>query len=389
MNSSSGARDRTVTRITASLFGTSSGALSVLVPLALIEAGNLAVVVGAVSMLAGVSQLVARFCVPILMRQFADKFIVVLAVALIAIAALLPLLSTLTVVIAVTQLVHGAVRALFWTSLQTHAVRGRDRAVRGIADVVLFTGIGLVVGPAFVALINSWLNLSASFILALILAIGGTVAAVFLRNFGPFAAHRGIVSRRALTRPVMFGSWMSGVAAAWRGLLDTYLPVILVAASFSSSGVSGLIAVSAGAMLVGNFIAPRIGNSHRGAFYIIGTTVTSLSFAALLIFGHYVPVALAVMFLCGFISGLFQTYGAAVAADSVDEDLKGDAITVTGIFRSVIILGIPGLMSALLPFVGLTALSLAVAGGINAFSLAAVTARAKRDPDRGNRNTLE
>lgn len=376
MNSSSwGPRDKGATRYTAILFGTSSGALSILVPLVLIQEGNSAFVVGTVSMLSGVSQLITRFYVPILMRQLADKFVVLLSIALLSIALLLPILTKTTVVIALAQLIHGAVRALFWTSIQTHSVRGPESAVRGIASVTFFAGIGLMAGPALVGFIDTLLGLSASLFLGLLLSVGGIIAAAFLTNLGPFASREGVISRKVLTRPVLFGSWMSAVAGIWRGLLDTYIPLILVAASFSSSAVSGLIAVSAGAVLVGNLVAPRLGAVHRGASYIAGTTVTSLAFAALLLFGDWAFVAVLVMFICGFISGLFQTYGAAFAADAAEPDLKGDAITLTGIFRSVVILGIPGLVSAFLPFFGLTALGLTIAGGLNAFSFAAISAR--------------
>lgn len=363
---------------TSIMFGIASGALSVLVPLTLIRNEHSALVVGLVATLAGVSQLMVRFTVPALLRRMPDRAVVLMSGTLLSLALLVPMLTQHLPWMIAVQLVHGAVRALFWTGIQTHVVRGESVAIKGLAVVNFAAGAGLMLGPAAVGGIIVIGDFSLAFTVSLVLSIGTCVASMMLLRYAPFAAHRGVMSKAAWTPDSVLGSMMSGIAGSWRGILDTYMAVILVALAFSEAAVSILIAVSSGSILLGTLLASRARKvSNRGVF-VAGVGGTALALVSLPLSEGRIWLTLVAMLLGGLISGLFQTLGTAIAAEGVPTELKGDAITLTGIFRSAGILGVPGAMSALIPVLPLFGVFSLTGAGLT-LSLVAAVGKKRRD----------
>lgn len=329
------------------LFATASGALSVLVPLILVSDHRSVVTVGAVVILAGVSQLAMRFATPRLMRRISDRALIAMACAAVAAAGGMALLGGGLALMAAVQLVHGIARALFWTAIQTHVVRDEASAVRGLAAVNVLGGVGLMAGPATVGWWSHPNDIASAPIVAVVLGAAGAVLALAMRAMPPFEARRGFIRSELWTRDVVLGSCMSGVAGAWRGLLDSFIPILLVALAYSESETSFLVAVSSAAIFVGAFLASPVSRLSHTPVYVVGVVLTSAVLVMLGALGRNDGLIVGAIIVGGLISGLFQTVGTAVAARSASADDRGDAVAVTGIFRSAAILAVPGIMTVM------------------------------------------
>lgn len=376
------ARDEVWSGLTALLFGTASGALSLIVPFLLLRAGESHLIVGLIATLAGLSQLVTRFSIPALMRAIPDRAVVLLSTLLLTAALVLAVFTRAIGLIVLIQLLHGSVRALFWTGLQTHSVRSGRTAVRGLAGVNLFAGLGLMLGPALFGALVAIAEFFTATSTALVAAALAAFASGRLARYAPFGPAKGIIARAAWTGPTLLGSWMSALAGVWRGLLDTYIPVLLIALAFSEAEASGLVALSSGSILIGTLLAARTRTSRNRLLYVVAVVCASaIMFAMPHTENLWLPLA-AMMLLGGLISGGFQTYGTALAADSVPSELKGDVITITGIFRSLAILGLPGLMTVLVTALPLSTVFSVAGGGLLMTSLGAYGKKGECTDDR-------
>jgi hypothetical protein len=108
-----------------------------------------------------------------------------------------------------------------------------------------------------------------------------------------------------------------------------------------------LVAVSSAAIFVGAFLASPVSRLSYTPVYVVGVVLTSAVLVMLGALERSDGLIVAAIIVGGLISGLFQTVGTAVAARSVSADDRGDAVAVTGIFRSAAILAVPGIMTVM------------------------------------------
>lgn len=326
--------DRILGASAASLFSLAIGIAGVAVPLLALHTGYSPVQIGLLIALSAVSQLIARAFMGSLMRRLPDKSFVVASGLLVALSCLLLVVSTTVVSFALSQLLQGVARAFFWTGSQTHAVRGRGSAVGAIALVNFGAGIGALVGPALAGLLTEH---SAQLALTAGAVAGGiaTVPALLLARLPPFERvtkqGTGRLHRRS---GVDVACLACGTAGIWRGLLNSYAPIVLAVAGQPAAVIGILMSIADASALLGSTIVGRVHSKRIRVSLIIGVISTGVG---LLLFGPFAGMTIAAaagLALSGAGAGVLQTLGPAMATESVHPQERGDAIATVGLFRA-------------------------------------------------------
>ena len=355
---------------TVACFSLALSVVSVAVPILIVQAGYSLAEVGLLIALAAVTQIAVRFRIGAVMRRVTDKRLVGVAAILMSAGAGLLVTSTAVGGIVVSQLLQGAARGLFWTGIQTHAVRTSSQSARGLASVNLASGVGLILGPGLAGLL-----MESSARLALGAAALGAAAAllpvVLMARLPVFTAPKEPASEgRVARRPgVLAGSRAAASAGAWRGLMGAYVPVALHQAGHASIVIGTVVALANAATVAAGWAARWVPTGRFGATLAGGIVVTGAGLAVFGITADAVALAGTALVVSGLGMGLLQTVGPAVAAESVGEQERGDAMVAVGLYRAgatfVAPLGV-GLLVLAMPL----GLALAVAGGLLALPAA-------------------
>lgn len=354
--------DRALSIVATVLFSFALGTLSILVPLMAARAGYDLSEIGLLVAVAAVSQIVTRLCMGRLMRRFPDKWFLFAAGLMIAMSCALITLSDAVIIFAVSQLVQGTARALFWTCSQTHAVRTSPTAVRGLRDVNLAAGVGALLGPAVAGLL--W-EISPHLPL-LVGAVAGSLAvipAVLLITFPPFAAkvppqlNRDARLRRR--QGVNTACWMNASAGAWKSLLDSYIPLALSLAGQPAMVIGILVSIANAAVLVGSTAGGWVRSKGISTSLVMGVLTTGLGLGAAGPLAGITVAAGAALAVSGIGAGILQTVGPAIAADEVDPEERGDALALTGTFRALALFLVPFGMAGLVTVAPITTALLA------------------------------
>ena len=311
------------------------GVASVAVPLQAVASGYGAVEIGVLTAVSAVSQMVSRMFLGRAMRRWPDWWIIAASCVLLAASCLVLVATTAVVPFCIAQLLQGVSRACFWTGSQTHVVRGEGSSVRALASVNLVGNVGLLAGPAVAGLMigtdaRAALVTSAA---AACLALGPILR---LDRLAPF---RKVVSEqpgRLWQRTGVWEGCRAGVCAgAWRALLGSYVPLVLVQADQSAAAVGVLIAVANAASILGAWWVRHLEEDRAIArTLLLGTPVTGLAVAAVGPLAPYAVLGGLALVVSGVAAGALQTLGPALAADSVHEQERGEAVAATGTFRA-------------------------------------------------------
>lgn len=326
-------RDRVLGGIVSALFSAALGSLGVAIPLVALAAGYSVSQVGLLVALSAVSQLISRSFIGAMMRKLPDKFFVISAALLLMVSCGLIAISTITSAFVVAQLLQGVARAFFYTGAQTHAVRVSPSAVHGLTIINFTAGIGAFAGPVLAGLLAEH---SVQLALTVGSAIGGLalILATLMVRLPPF----GVAGKQPVQiwrRPsARTACWAGAASGIWRGLLDSYVPVMLALAMQSTSTIGLLISIANAAALMGSGLAGWARRAGIRRSLMIGILTAGLGSAA---FGPLAGVTVAagcLLVISGFGAGLLQTLGPATAADGVHSDEQGDAIATVGLFRA-------------------------------------------------------
>lgn len=350
------------------------------VPILAIAAGYGAVEVGMIVALAAVSQLVTRLFLGALMRKVPDKTFLAGAALMIAASCVLIAVSHTLAVFAVSQLVQGSARALFWTSSQTHAVRTSASSVKGLTDVNLAAGLGALLGPALAGYL--WeIFPSLPLIVAATAGLAAAIPAVFLIRlplFSPVHSTGGILARGLWRRPgVDTACWMNAGAGAWKSLLDSYLPIVLSLAGQSVTIIGILVSVANSAVLAGSLSGSWLRKRGNRISLLTGLLAAGFGLAAAASLAGVVVVAAIALALSGIGAGILQTVGPAIAADEVHPEERGDALALTGTVRAAALFLTPCVMALLVSVVPVAA-ALVTAGVV--MTIPAARCNRRKDP---------
>lgn len=350
--------DRILSLIATVLFSFALGTLAVIVPILAIAAGYGTVEVGMIVALAAVSQLVTRVFLGALMRRVPDKTLLAYAALMIAVSCALIAVSHALAVFAVSQLVQGSARALFWTSSQTHAVRTSSSSVKGLTDVNLAAGLGALMGPALAGYL--W-EVSAPLPL-IVASVAGTAAVipiVLLKKlpvFAPDHSNDGIFAGGLWRRPgVDAACWMNAGAGAWKSLLDSYIPIVLSFAGQSVTVIGILVSLANSAVLAGSLCGSWLRKRGNRISLLTGLLAAGVGLAAAGPLAGVAVAAAVALTVSGVGAGILQTVGPAIAADEVHPEDRGDALALTGTVRAAALFLTPCVMALLVSVIPVAA----------------------------------
>lgn len=286
------------------------------------------------------------------MRRYPDWVLILLAALLLASSTAILAISAALVPFVLCELAQGAARGAFWTGSQTHVVRGSRSAVSALAKVNLSAAIGQLLGPLLAGVLAER-SMQAALLLATGIAALTCVPAAFLDRLPPFAQVHDRPPGRLWTRPGVDAGCMAGVSAgAWRGLLGSYVPVALHAASQSAAVIGALMSVANAASLAGAGAVARLRGRTRRAF-VAATLACGVSTALVAFTAGSALLAGALLAVSGLGAGALQTVGPALATDAVHPDERGDAIAVAGTFRAGALFGSPLIVAGMLGAISL------------------------------------
>ncbi|MBD0423651.1 MFS transporter [Streptomyces sp. NPDC052309] len=372
--------DRAFSVVTTTLFSVSLGMVSVAAPVIAVQAGISTAAIGLLVALSGVSQIATRLCMGPLLRRFPDKLFVAFASGALAVSCALLVRETAMWAFAVSQLLQGLARALFWTGTQTHAIRAWPTSVGGLTVINIANGVGALVGPVLAGAL-AVRSLSLSLVVATVMGVLGLVSAALLRSFRPFRSapqEKGNGRRRLWLRPgVGAACAMTAGGGAWKGLMNSYVPVVLSHAGHAAPAVGALVTGANLAGLMGSAVSKRVQAAGLRPAMLLGLVPAGVGIGLTGLFPGSIVVATAMLFAAGLGAGVLQTVGPALAADSVGPEERGDAIATIGTFRAATLLAAP-LGAGALVLVMSAGAALATAGAL--MSLPAVLVSLRNGP---------
>ena len=340
-------------------FALSLGMAVVAVPLVALGSGYDAAAVGFLAATTALSQLSTRLTLPWLLGRFHDRALVGLAAALMLGGFVTLLVSTALPAFVLAQVAQGAARAIFWTSSQTHAIRSGGSQVRRLVDLNLAGNAGTLTGPALAGLLATF-GLPIALLGAAIPAGVAALASPLMAAYPPFDRRRSAGALRVLRRDgVDVACWANFVAGAWWSMLGSYVPVILVGAGFGSVLIGWLVTISEGSGAVMLLVIRRL--SPKGISGLVrGAALAEMAALAGIALAPHLLIAYGLLLVAGGSSaGVVTTLAPALVTLAAGEHEHGDALALSGTFRSIAQLSAPAAVGGLL---SLVALPVALAG---------------------------
>jgi MFS family permease len=333
--------DRALGVAATALFASALGMVGVSAPLLAVRIGMSAALVGALVALAGVSQIATRVCLGPLLRRWPDKVFVAVAAGTLGVSCALLVVAAGPWAFAGSQLLQGLARALFWTGSQTHAVRSWRTAVGGLTVINVANGAGSLVGPALAGLLAAR-SLELSLVVAAVTCVAGIGPAVLLARFPPFRPERERGSTQIWRRPgVDAACAMTAGGGAWKGLMNSYVPVVLSQAGQAAPVVGVVVTAANAAALLGSAVSRWVQALGVRRAVLLGLVPTGVGLAVAGLLADHPAAAAAALVVAGVGAGVLQTVGPGLAADSVGPEERGDAIASIGTFRAVTLLVAP------------------------------------------------
>lgn len=346
-------------------FSLALGIATVAIPLVALDAGYDPPTIGFLAAVAAATQLLTRLGLPWALGRFRDRSLMVLGCLGIATMFSLLLVSTALPAFVAAQVLQGASRSLFWTSSQTHVVRGPGSSVRRLVDLNVAGNLGTLSGPALAGML-AVIGLPVALAAAIGAALVGAAMSALLRPLAAFDRSRSAGAIALIGRPgVDVACWAGLAGGAWWSMLGSFVPVLLVGAGFGTAGVGWLITASEGAGMVALLAQRGVSGRARIRRSVI---VATLVVAAVLAVIAFIPEALfgyvALLVVGGAASGTVTTLGPALASLAAGPEEQGDALALQGTFRSIALFGAPAAVGALVAAVTLGPAFLALSGAI-------------------------
>ena len=162
--------------------------------------------------------------------------------------------------------------------------------------------------------------------------------------------------------PTRFGAINHGPAGSWRGILNSYVPVVLRSVGESYFLVGVLVAVANAASIAGAGIMGLLRRFRQIEVFAIGVLTAAAGTALIGLTAKSVTISVVLLAVGGIGAGLLQTLGPVMAANGVSPQQKGDAVAIAGSFRAGALLVAPFFTAMLLGPLGMTA-ALIIVGG--------------------------
>lgn len=333
-------------------FGCALGATGFAYPLLAIDSGLSVSTVGLLAAASAGTQMTSRLVLPKLLATFKDRTLMIWALSVMAASAGILLVSLALAAFVVAQICQGFARGVFHTSSQTHAVRDFGVASRRLAFVQTTAQLGRLIGPAVGGLL-AIISLKACLVFVVGLTVAGAAFGVTLQPRPPYrrapAAERTPIWRRG---ELGVACWGGGVGGVWRGLAESFVPVILLDRGLSAATIGWMLSAADGAGFATTASVAKWGSEDTRRFVPACAVVVAGSLALLPVLSDVVPLGVA-MVAAGSAGGVAGVLGTAAANAAVEPEEQGAAITLVGTYRAATRLVAPASVSGLLGLVSL------------------------------------
>ena len=297
-------------------------------------------------------QMAAKAALPSLLSRFADRTLMLWSFLSLAAAASVLLTTTALAGFITAQTFQGLARGIFWTTAQTHAVRIPGVATRQLAFVQTAGQIGGLVGPALAGTL-AVLSLFAALWAAVILACLGVLIGLALAPMPPYPRRpRGIGTPIWRREGIGVGCWAGAAGGAWRGILDSFVPVLLEGAGFSARPIGWLMSIADAASVIGTAAVAKWGDKGMDRFVPSAAMALATGLLLLPISDQALVIGL-VLVVAGLSGGLFGVLSTAAINESVDPADQGAALALVGVYRAGARSATPALISGALLLVSL------------------------------------
>jgi hypothetical protein len=345
--------DRPIALTVAFGFALSLGIAVVAIPLVALDAGYEPATIGFLAAVAAGSQLATRFTLPWLLGRYADRLLITLAGGLMLGGFGLLLVTQELPGFVAAQALMGASRALFWTSSQTHALRSGGSPVKRLVDLNLAGNAGTLTGPVLAGALAT---------IGLPVALAGAALAVsitllgapLMQAFAPYDRRKsGGALRLMRLEGVDMACWANVVGGVWWAMIGSYVPVILVGAGLVPSVIGLLVTLSEGAGAAMLVVLRRTPVARVPRIVRTGAFAEMLALAGIALAPHHVLAYAPLLILGGSAAGCVTGLAPALVALAAGEQEHGDALALSGTFRSLALLGAPAIVGASLAVVAL------------------------------------
>jgi Major Facilitator Superfamily len=375
-------RDRWASLVTIFGFAIALGVATITIPLLALAAGYDTPAVGLLVATSAVSQLATRFTLPWLLGRFSDRVLIRVAGLIMLTGFAILLVTTVLPAFIAAQLCQGAARSVFWTSSQTHVIRGSDRPVARLVDLNLTRNAGTLIGPALAGSLAT-VGLQAALAAAVIGAGTAALATLLLDPHPPYDRHQSGAAMALLgRRGVDVACWASLAGGTWWSLLGSYIPVILVGAGFGATLTGWLVTISEGAGTVVLLSLRRLRDARVAPLLVVATLAELGAIAGIAISPPSVPLLLGLLLVGGATAGTVTSLGPAMVSLVSTEHEQGNGLALTGIFRSIALLGAPAGVSGLLAVLTLPSAIVALSGTVAATGLVLLRPRDSKSDRR-------
>ena len=368
-------------------FSLALGAATVTIPLVALDAGYDPPTIGFLTAVTATIQLATRIGLPWVLGRFRDRWLMILSSLALGGTFALLLVSTALPVFILAQVLQGVARSTFWTSSQTHAVRGPGSSVRRLVDMNVAGNVGTLSGPAIAGTL-AVIGLPLALATGVVAAVIGAALSVTLHALPPFDRSRSAGTLALIGRPgVDVACWGGIVSGAWWAMLGSFIPVLLVGAGFGSAGVGWLITASEGAGMVALLLQRGVsGRRSIRRRVIAGTLVVAAALAvlavvALALGSPTLAVSIGLLIVGGAASGTLVALGPGLASLAAGPEEQGDALALQGMFRATALLAAPAAVGALVTTIALPIALVALAGAMVAPG-AVIAARSRSSMSR-------
>ena len=373
--------DRPIALLVAFGFALALGIATVAVPLVALDAGYDAATIGLLAAIAAASQLTTRVALPWLLGRFPDRLLIGLADLLMLAGFGLLLISRELPIFATAQMLIGGSRAIFWTSSQTHAIRSGGSPVRRLVDLNLAGNAGTLTGPVLAGLLAT-IGLPVALAAAAVAVALSGIGSPLLRRFPPYDRRRSAGAFRLLRRPgVDMAAWANVVGGVWWSMIGSFVPVVLVAAGLGPQLIGLLVTLSEGAGAIVLVALRRTRLALVPRIVRVAAFGEMLALAGIAAAPPLVAAYAALLVLGGACAGCVTGLAPALVTVAAGEHEQGDALALSGTFRSIAQLGAPALVSASLAVIALPValVGLAIAAAAPGVALSTRGSRASSD----------
>uniref|UniRef100_UPI0035E41EA8 MFS transporter n=1 Tax=Rhizomonospora bruguierae TaxID=1581705 RepID=UPI0035E41EA8 len=165
----------------------------------------------------------------------------------------------------------------------------------------------------------------------------------------PPTASAGTARRRIWRRPGLGTPLLAAVSAGtWRGLLGSYIPVVLATAGHSTSTVGLLVGLGSATSIAGSVLVGLVSGRLLRLLCPAAALATGASLTGTGLWPAAVPVVAVLLLISGAGAGVLQTLSSFLAARSAPPDERGRVVAEVGTYRAVALLTSPLGIAALL-----------------------------------------